>query len=36
VADAPDATVHYTWLNDYGGPVDGDAHLGPGATAVSK
>ncbi|WP_246641906.1 fimbria/pilus periplasmic chaperone [Paraburkholderia edwinii] len=36
VADAPDATVHYQWLNDYGGPGGGDAPLGPGTAAVSK
>jgi chaperone protein EcpD len=36
VGDMPDATVHYRWLNDYGGSVDGDAPLGPATTARSK
>src|SRR5262249_14720643 len=35
-ADAPDATVHYQWLNDYGGSVGGDAPLGPATTAGPK
>jgi P pilus assembly chaperone PapD len=36
VANAPDAKVHYRWLNDFGGAVDGDAPLQRGEAAPAR
>ncbi|HEY4353326.1 MAG TPA: fimbria/pilus periplasmic chaperone [Paraburkholderia sp.] len=36
VGDTADAKVHYRWLNDFGGAVDGDAALGPNMMAGAK